>query len=352
MNISDQETIDEKVSNDALYTFIGALAFAVGFTTLIWLLGPNLNHFTDTLLPSQGAWWYPWKLPIRDSAAMVITWAFYLANQFTVWGLIRWAQSNLTTQKIKPTGALTKYNLAALGVTVLFTFLHLIQTHLWFDALAQDTPILTSQGSVIIMLAIVLVIENPRRGLIFGKRAGAPFTSQVSAWFRHNHMYVISWALVYTFWFHPMATDPQLITGFFYMFLLFTQMSLAYTWIHIDKRWVIFLESFVAIHGAIVAFYNTQFFGSADMWPMFLSGFAFMFFFTYMYALHAPRWIYGGMTVVYLVFLVWLYIPSPFGYGRNLTNLTRLEMLWIPLTLYGLSAVFSLIGYLNFRNKN
>jgi hypothetical protein len=278
---------------------------------------------------------------------MTITWGLYLANQFTVWGLIRWAQRHLTDKKTHPTSELTKYNFAAFGTVALFTALHYVQTHIWFDGLAKDIPILTSQGSVIIMLAIVLIIENPRRGLVFGKRAGKPFTAQAVAWFRHNHMYIVAWALVYTFWFHPMATDPQLLTGFVYMFLLFTQMSLAYTSIHVNKLWVITLEAFVAIHGTIVAYYNTQFFGGADMWPMFFTGFAFMFVFTQIYAIKLPKLAYAVVASIYAAFLIWLY--APFGYGRGIAYLSRLEMLWIPLILYGLAAAFSGVIYLKYR---
>jgi hypothetical protein len=339
--------MEPKTTDRAFTAWLGAVVFAFVFTAIIWLTGSDLTRFITTFLPPQGAWWYPWQLPTRDSVGMAIVWGLYLANQFTVWGLMRWAQHNLVEQKTRPTGELTKYNFAVFGVVALFSVLHLAQTHIWFDGLAKDVPILTSQGSVIIMLAIVLVIENPRRGLILGKRAGKPFTAQVSAWFRHNHMYIIAWALVYTFWFHPMATDPQLLTRFFYMFLLFAQMSLAYTWVHVDKRWVITLEAFVAIHGAIVAYFNTQFFASVDMWPMFFTGFAFLVVFTYIYALKVPRWVYGAATSAYVALLIWLY--APFGYGRSITSLTRFEMLWIPIILYGLAALFAAIVYLKER---
>jgi hypothetical protein len=53
--------------------------------------------------------------------------------------------------------------------------------------------------------------------------------------------------MIYTFWFHPMATNPQLLSGFFYMFLLFTQLMLAWTPLHLDKRWIVLFESYVAI---------------------------------------------------------------------------------------------------------
>jgi len=236
--------------------------------------------------------------------------------------------------------------MAALGITLFFTLLHLFETQLWFDGLAQDVPIWTSQYSVIIMLVVVLIIENPRRDLFLGREAGKPFTVRVSGFFRRNHMYLFAWALVYTFWFHPMAVDPQLLSGFFYMFLLFTQVSLAYTRVHLNKGWIVILESYVAIHAVIVSVYNTVFFGSADMWPMFFSGFAFMFIFTQMYALEVRRGIFGLLTGIYIIFLCWLYLPAPYGYGRALSYLLRLEFLWIPIILYGLAALFAVIIFI------
>ena len=48
-------------------------------------------------------------------------------------------------------------NLAALGANVFFIVLHFVQTHLWYDGLAQDVSILSSQGSVIVLLVFVLM---------------------------------------------------------------------------------------------------------------------------------------------------------------------------------------------------
>jgi len=136
------------------------------------------------------------------------------------------------------------------------------------------------------------------------------------------------------------------------MFLLFTQMSLAYTRVHLDVRWIVTLESWVAIHALIVAFFNTQYFGSVDIWPMFFTGFAFMFVFTYMYALHNQKKhsYYNNSTL--LAFLIWLYIPKPYGLGRDPSFLYRLEFLWIPIILYGLSLVFAGVVYLWYKRKD
>ena len=334
----------------AYLAWAGGVLFAAVFTLLIWLLAPGLRRFTYTLLPDQGASWYYWKLPARSSTAMLFTWAMYLGHQLSIWAAIYLA-------RVRPgfrssgVGGLPGYSLVALSVNVVFAFLHLLQTHVWFDGLAQDVPIWTSQNSVIIMLAVILVIENPRRGLFLGRRAGKPFTARVSGFFRRNHPYILAWALVYTFWFHPMASDPQLLSGFLYMFLLLTQLSLAYTPVHLDARWIVVLESYVAVHALVVAVYNTLQHGSVDMWPMFFSGFAFMFVFTQMYALGLSRVLRWLVTVSYLGLLAWIYGPRPLGLGRGLGYLLRLEVLWIPIVLYGLAAVFALIAYFRVGRK-
>ena len=351
-DLRKQTTISSpKLKHKARYTLVGCIIFSILFTIIIWLLGPNLNHFTLILLPDQGSGWYYWQLPYRDFWAMNIVWLFYFANQFLIWGAIYWAQKNLTRERANPTYDLTKYNVVVLGITLFFIFLHLLQTHLWFDGLAQDVPIITSQGSVIIMLSIVLILLNPVQGLFLGKKVGKPFTARVTEFFRRTHMYIISWALIFTFWFHPMVNDPQLLTGFFFMFLLFTQMSLAYTKIHIDMRWLVLLQSWVAIHALFVAVFNTMFFNSPDMWPMFFSGFAFMFVFTYMYALNIKKNIRWLIIAAYILFVIFLYVPSPFGFGRDPSFLMRLEFLWIPIVLYGLAALMATAVFLWFRQE-
>jgi hypothetical protein len=345
-----KEPIQEaKKANWQKNIWIFGVIFAFSFVFLIWALGPNLKQFTGTLIQRNDLSWYYWKLPARDFWGMIITWTMYLANQISIWSIIYFAQKNRHGFQNKNRQGLLKYTLYALVITVTFVFLHLIQTQIWFDGLAQDVPILTSQGSVIIMLSIILIIENQRRGLFLGRKAGKPFTASVASFFRSSHKYIFAWALIYTFWFHPMATDPQLLSGFFYMFLLFTQLMIAWTPLHLDKRWIIVLESYVAIHAVIVAFWNTEFFGGTDMWPMFFSGFAFMFVFTYMYALKVNKKVYGLVTALYVAFLIWLFLPSPIGFGRSLMNLMRLEFLWIPLVLYGLAGLFAVLAYLKIR---
>ncbi len=346
--VEDTITTHEPENQDnqtALYAWGGMVIFGILFTILIFLLGPLLERFV--LGPDIGADWYYWQLPTRNDIAMLITWSFYLSQQIIVWGLIYWGMKKYG--KTATTG-LTGYNYAMIVTTIAFAFLHLFQTHVTYDGLAKDVPIWTSQGSVIVMLALILIIENPRRGLFLGKRAGKPITAQVSGFFRRNHGYVIAWAIVYTYWFHPMAMDPQLLTGFLYMFLLFTQMSLAFTVVHTKAGWIVLLESFVAVHAFIVAVYNVTL-GSSDMWPMFLMGFAFLVVFTYIYVFKPRKEVRLLAALVYIAGLVWIYLPTPFGYGRDPMRIMMLEFLWIPIVLYLLAYVFAGLAYLYLNVK-
>ena len=59
----------------------------------------------------------------------------------------------------------------ALTTNAVFIVLQVAQTHLWYGGLAQDVSIFGTQGSVVVLLVWVLLRENSRRGLFFGKRA-------------------------------------------------------------------------------------------------------------------------------------------------------------------------------------
>ena len=56
-------------------------------------------------------------------------------------------------------------NYLALGVNGLFIVLHLVQTHLWYDGLAQDVSIWSALGSVVVMLVWVLLRCGPKGGV-------------------------------------------------------------------------------------------------------------------------------------------------------------------------------------------
>jgi hypothetical protein len=265
----------------------GGIAFSVAFTALIWWAGQRLVSVPH--LPDQGAAWYYWKLSVPTFWTRFTVWAFYFLHQVTLWGLIYYAQTRVK----KYTKGLHPVNLWALGVNAFFILLHLVQTHIWYDGLAQDVSIFSSQGSVILLLVAILLMENQRRGLFLGKKVS--FAKRIGSFARKYHGYLFAWATVYTFWYHPMENTPGHLVGFLYMFLLLLQGSLFLTRLHLNKWWTLTQEVAVGVHGTLVAIFQGM-----GLWPMFAFGFAGIFILTQMHGLgwsRLVRWLVAGVYI-------------------------------------------------------
>ena len=301
--------------------FVAALVVTVLLTALITALGPLLASVPH--LPDQGASWYFWKLAVPTFWSRFTAWGLYGLHQASVWLLVALAMRKKDAQR-----GLSRINIAFFLVNLFFILLHILQTHIWYDGLAQDVPIWSSQYSVIIMLIIMLFMLNPRRGLILGKKF--PYTAAGLGFVNRWHGLYISWALVYTFWFHPTEGSIGIVFGFFYMFLLLTQLSLANTRIHFLLPWVTALEFTVGLHGPVIALQN----GYAS-WPMFAAGFFFMTAFTQQYSFKLPAW---GRGLVFLAYGAGVAVMYWFrGYGK------LYEILFIPVALYGGAIAIALL---------
>lgn len=295
-----------------LVIFAGVLFSAV-FTGLIWLASDRLAAITH--LPDQGASWYFWILPEPTFWSRTTAWGFYAAHQIAQWALIYHAQVRVR----RYTRGLHPVNIAALGINAGFIVLHFFQTHVWYDGLAQDVSIWSALGSVAILLIWVLLMENNRRGLFFAKPL--PFSRRLIQFARKYHGYYFSWAIVYTFWYHPMEATSGHLIGFFYIFLLMVQGSLFLTRMHVNRWWMVVLEVMVLVHGAIVAYWQ-----DAGIWPMFAFGFATMFIVTQMHGLGLSRIARAGIGGAYMAALALVYAD------RGLLQLN--EVVRIPMIDY------------------
>lgn len=298
----------------------GGILFSLLFTGLIWLLGGQLDRIE--LLPDTGFSWYYWKLPNPTFWTRATAWGFYFAHQVSIWSLIYLAQK----QKTKYTTGLHRHNWLALGANAFFIILHLLQTHLWYDGLAQDVSIWSSQLSVIVLLVWVLLMENQRRGLFFGKKA--PISQEVIRFARKYHGYYFAWAAIYTFWYHPMVSTPGHLFGFAYMFLLLLQGSLFFTRIHLNKYWMFFQEFLVLAHATMVAVLQ-----GGNIWPMFAFGFGGMFIITQMHGLGLSLRVRWVLAALYVALTLWVYN----GRWAALNEIIR-----IPVIEY--LSVFALMG--------
>lgn len=302
----------------------GGIAFSLFFTALIWIAGGRLDAIR--LLPDTGASWYYWKLPEPTIWTRVTAWGLYALHQISLWGLIYYAQTRVK----RYTSGLHRVNQIALGVNAFFIVLHFIQTHIWYDGLAQDVSIWSSQASVVLMLVAILLMENQRRGLFFGKKV--PLSKRIGRVVRKYHGYIFAWAIVYTFWYHPMVNTSGHLIGFLYMFLLMLQGSLFFTRIHVNKWWTFAQEIIVLFHGTLVAIMQGN-----QLWPMFLFGFAGIFVITQMHGLGLKRWQKLGFLAIYVGGAAWVYS------SRGLAQLN--EIIRIPVIEYLAVAVLAgLIG--------
>ncbi|MDJ0753472.1 MAG: hypothetical protein QNJ45_08135 [Ardenticatenaceae bacterium] len=282
-------------ANRALWA---GIIFSFLFSLLIWVIRPWLPQID--FLPDQGASWYYWQLPEQTVMGQITAWSFYFAHQAFTWGTIYVAQR----QGLKYTKGVHRINVIALLGTAFFISLHLLQTAVWYDGLAQDTSIWSSQWSVIIMLVFILHMENQRRGIFWGKKIG--FLTETGRFLRKYHGYIFAWGIVYTFWYHPMENTLGHVVGFFYMFLLMTQGTLMFTRAHVNKYWTFVLEIMVLFHGTTVAI-EQIFTQGYDIWPMFLFGFAGIFIITQMHGLGLKNWQKWGFLGLYIVGVLVMY---------------------------------------------
>ncbi|MGC8780958.1 MAG: hypothetical protein ACP5UQ_08855, partial [Anaerolineae bacterium] len=200
-------------------TFWGA---AAALTAIIWLTAGGLQARFDVVNEKYYTFFYPWQTRNPTAMAYITSWLGYAIHQIAAWAVIWSAQR----AKPKYEGGFRWFNWAMVAVNLGGFALHWVQTQLWYDGLAISVPEVTSQGSVILMLVFILILEAPRRGLFFGKKIN--FQQAFLDAVRRYHGYLFSWALIYTFWYHPMENTFGHLAGFFYMFALLSQSVLLF----------------------------------------------------------------------------------------------------------------------------
>lgn len=265
--------------------------------------------------PDQGFNWYFWKRPDPDTWSRASAWGAYVAHQIFIWGVIAWAQAH--RDDLRDRNRMHPLNWIALGGTAFFVALHYVQTAAFYDGLGQDLPVISSQGSVILLLVLVLILEAPRRGLFFG--AGRGWFAAIRPILVRYHGYYFAWAITFTYWYHPMEVTGGHLLGFLYTFLLFLQAGFVFTRVHTNRWWTFLLEASVLIHGVVVALVAGQ-----DFWTMFFFGFLALVVVTQMHGLGlggAARW---GIVALSVAALLWVY--SGRGWGA-LAEIVRIPVI-------------------------
>jgi hypothetical protein len=304
------------------YILPGALVSAA-LTAVIGLTAANLSGFQ--IVGHTVAFAYPWRLTEPNAAAHLTAWGGYLLHNLIAWAIIYFAQR----QKPKFGNDLRWFNWAMIGVNIAFGLLHVIQTQYFYDGLAQSVPEITALGSVAVMLMIIIILETPRRGLIFGYKF--KFKDGFMHIVRKYHGYIFTWAIIYDYWYHPTVGTFGHLMGFYYNFLIMVQATLLFNRAHLNKWWTVFLEIFVLIHAVAVAIFQGQ-----TLWPMFAFGFGAMVILTQMYGLGLNTWTKRGLALGFIVLVVGYYTWA--GHIAGLNEVIRIPMIdyLVIFLLYGI----------------
>ena len=137
------------------------LAGCAAFMAVILVLAP---YSTESMLePDHGDWWYAWQLKDATVWTRLSAWLPYVVHQVSIWFLITQAR-NVRPRYIF---GLHSFNVWALAINGGFALLHVAQTKLFYDGLAQDVHEMTSMGSVTLMLFLIMLMENGRARDVF-----------------------------------------------------------------------------------------------------------------------------------------------------------------------------------------
>jgi hypothetical protein len=256
------------------------LAACAAFIGLVLAFGPYSDGFS--IGPDRGAFWYYWQRSDANAWSRLSAWVPYCLHQFAVWYLIARARR----ERPRYVAGLHPLNVRALGVNAFFMLLHIVQTKFFYDGLAQDVHEATSFGSVALMLFMILVMENRRRGMFFGRPM--PLMETAGEALRRYHGYYFSWAIIYTFWYHPVEITGGHVAGYAYMSLLLLQSSLFFTRFHVNRVWTAILEFLWCVHGAIIAGFIMNP-GQMQFWSSFLFGGMTVFLITQLHGMGLSR---------------------------------------------------------------
>ncbi len=294
-----------------------SIVFSVLLCVAIVAMGGVLSQFEIIPHPEDG-FVYEWQLAQPTAWGQLTAWLGFALHQLLIWGTIYYAQKHYSKRDYGT--ALRPVNITAVAINLVFIILHYFQTMFFYDAIAQDLPSWTAQFAVALMLIVILGMENQRRGLFFGKKV--KFRKAFTDGLRKYHGYFFSFAVIYTFWFHPMVPTWGHLVGFIHVVLIMAQGSLMFMRAHLNKRWMFLLEILVLPHAFQVALNQ-----GGDLWYMFFFGFTAIFLVTQMHGLGLKPWVRQLFYGSFLLLMLYVYFILRQPYEIN-------EVIRIPAIEY------------------
>ncbi|CAO3656144.1 unnamed protein product [Mucor fragilis] len=242
---------------------------------------------------------YPWRRIEPSQIGKMIAWFTYAVHQFGQWFILAMVQLSKKKQT-RWSDDYQWWNWQMVYLNGFMAVYKLVHGHMFYDGLAIDVAEGIAQGSVVLILVFAIIIAIPYRGVIFGygKR---PASDAVIQFVRKYHGYAMSFGTVLNFHYHPVEGTMGHTFGFIYQCMLIWQSTNFLHKSHRNKSWVLFLETWVFIHGTLTALIQP-----GIGWQIFSYGFMIMFLVNQIFQtrLSQNRLL---MSVIYTAFFIWAY---------------------------------------------
>ncbi|KAI9472026.1 MAG: hypothetical protein EXX96DRAFT_582643 [Benjaminiella poitrasii] len=239
---------------------------------------------------------YPWRQVKPDPIGDGIAWIAYVIHQLGQWLILSRVQSMSNIKKW--TANYQWWNWQMVYLNSFMLFFKLVHGHIFYDGLAIHVPEGVAQGSVILVLVLVIIIAIPYRGIIFGRGKISP-NDPVVKFIRKYHGYAMSFGTVLNFHYHPVEGTMGHCFGFIYQCLLIWQSTNFLHKSHRNKSWILLLETWVFLHGTLTALIQP-----GIGWQIFSYGFMLVFLLNQIFQIRLNK---RQLVVTYLGFSLWAY---------------------------------------------
>ncbi|CAO3592477.1 unnamed protein product [Absidia cylindrospora] len=151
---------------------------------------------------------YAWRRADPTKWTRLSAWFGYAFHQIGQWSIItrvlqqRRPATGTTHSPLQYSSTYRWWNWAMVYLNVAMAIYKLIQSHLFYDGLAIDVSEAITQGTVIMILVIALILAIPRRGIAFGfpkKPVGSIAYNIVWQFIKKYHAYILSFGTVFNF---------------------------------------------------------------------------------------------------------------------------------------------------------
>ena len=171
-------------------------------------------------------------------------------------------------------------------------------------------------AAVFLALTVALLMQQTERGIVFGFSLNSQTLTLLTNVVRRFHGYVFIWAIVFTFWYHPVEAGIEHLSGFFIILLFTIQACLMYTTAHLGVVWRTLLELQMLFHAVLAEIHRTH----RDIWKMFVSGSLAVFVITQMHAFPLTFLNKSVISLAYILLLYFLYYRSSKGRWKEIFN--------------------------------